>query len=292
MKNKQKPGILKRARTGIIGGLAATLLASGCASSKINMEYIDSVETSEPIEQMLAQERVEETDSLSEIARKALAEDIPSSELNNPVEKGNSGVMVKEELNGAMGYIKVPFEYTTEIFTKDFWKRAGSVTKDFIYSHTQPLHPYHTKKDEKGAIVVKEAKNGKTKKQKVIAPFYRVIGENQADSVVGIVYDKRYNDGLRGSHWFAGWKGDYNEHAGDKIGKSTGLFLLLYGGREVLDGDRSGGNDDLNLGSSYGSGSGVYSSGSSLSGGSTPGTPGQPVSGQAVNSRSGGRTGN
>ena len=74
-----------------------------------------------------------------------------------------------------------------------------------LVSVTQPIHPYH------------RGKSGK-----VWFPFWRIIGPYHGDSFIGIIYD----DG-----WFHGWR----EDPGDKLGKTAGLALLIWGSCELSD---------------------------------------------------------
>lgn len=95
---------------------------------------------------------------------------------------------------------------------------------------TQPIHPYHYVRDNNGEVV----KNKDGANKKVWLPFYRIWGEHQGDSVVGIVYDNRSATGIAGSHWLAGY-GDKGWR--DKGGKLAGLALLAWGASEAFDSD-------------------------------------------------------
>lgn len=86
---------------------------------------------------------------------------------------------------------------------------------------TQPIHPYHYVRDERGTIV----KDADGDNQKVWLPFYRLWGEHQGDSVVGIVYDNGGANGIAGSHWLAGYG---NSGWQDKAGKTTSLLAILF----------------------------------------------------------------
>jgi len=92
---------------------------------------------------------------------------------------------------------------------------------------TQPIHPYHYVRDKDGAVI----KDRDGHNRKVWLPFYRLFGEHQNDSVVGIVYDNRGTNGVAGSHWFANYN---NQGWQDKGGKTIGLALLAWGGTETL----------------------------------------------------------
>jgi len=97
-----------------------------------------------------------------------------------------------------------------------------------LVSVTQPIHPYHYIRDDQGRVVT----DGDGGNKKVWLPFYRLWGEHQGDSMVGIVYDNRGTNGVVGSHWFAGY-GNYGWQ--DKGGKLIGMALLAWGTSEVLD---------------------------------------------------------
>jgi len=92
---------------------------------------------------------------------------------------------------------------------------------------TQPIHPYHYIRDEQGKVVTDSDGGNK----KVWLPFYRLWGEHQGDSVVGIVYDNRGTNGIAGSCWFAGYG---NSGWQDKGGKLIGLALLAWSTSEGL----------------------------------------------------------
>jgi hypothetical protein len=92
---------------------------------------------------------------------------------------------------------------------------------------TQPIHPYHYVRDDQRKVVTDS--NGHNKK--VWLPFYRLWGEHQSDSVVGIVYDNHGTNGIAGSCWFAGYG---NSGWQDKGGKLAGLALLTWGAREAF----------------------------------------------------------
>ena len=78
--------------------------------------------------------------------------------------------------------------------------KAAQCLWSLVVCATQPIHPYHYIREDQGKAAT-DSNGGK----KVWLPFYRLWGEHQGDSVVGIVYDNHSTNGIAGSHWFAGY---------------------------------------------------------------------------------------
>lgn len=132
---------------------------------------------------------------------------------------------------GVAACVSIGFDDLRELPSKavqGFWS--------LIVCVTQPIHPYHYVRDDQEKIVTDSDGDNK----KVWLPFYRLWGEHQGDSVVGIVYDNRGTNGIAGGHWFAGYG---NSGWKDKGGKLAGLALLAWGASEAFDSDH-GRNQD------------------------------------------------
>ena len=123
--------------------------------------------------------------------------------------------------HGVAAGVNVKFDNVRELPGK-LLRGIGSL----FVTITQPIHLYHRVQDNYGG------------EQKVWLPFYRIWGENQGDSVVGIVYDNRASNGIGGTHWFAGYG---NEGWQDKGGKIVGLALLIWSTHEALEQEQSHG---------------------------------------------------
>ncbi|OGV70914.1 MAG: hypothetical protein A2283_22080 [Lentisphaerae bacterium RIFOXYA12_FULL_48_11] len=128
-----------------------------------------------------------------------------------------SSVVPTDDGHGVVTCVSVSFDNIRELPGKT----VKAVWSLFVCI-TQPIHPYHYVRDEQGKVVT----DGDGGNKKVWLPFYRLWGEHQGDSVVGIVYDNRGTNGMAGSCWFAGYG---NSGWQDKGGKLVGLALLALG---------------------------------------------------------------
>ena len=126
-----------------------------------------------------------------------------------------SSLVPTEDGHGAVACVNVTFSDLSELpgkAVKGLWS--------LIVCITQPIHAFHYVRDKRGAIVTDADGDNK----KVWLPFYRLWGEHQGDSIVGIVYDNRGTNGIAGSYWFAGYD---NSGWQDKAGKATALLALV-----------------------------------------------------------------
>lgn len=142
--------------------------------------------------------------------------------ISNAQEDITSSLALAEDGHGLSACVSVNFGDFREVpvkALKSVWALSACVT--------QPLHLYHYVKDRNGKVESDSTGSDK----KVWLPFYRLFVAHQGDSVVGIVYDNRVNNGIAGSHWLAGYGGSGWQ---DKGGKMVGLALLAWGASEAF----------------------------------------------------------